>query len=73
MSDPVYERSVIEAFRKEVETAISNQTQILIDRTSDRQAGFVQGLQAALGTMNEIIQSKNSDQSRKQKPQHQEF
>ena len=55
------DRSFANAVRDDIERAISEHTKILIARTTEREAGFIQGLDAALMLINERIRIITAD------------
>lgn len=63
------DRSVVEQFREEIDTAIFDQKDKLVDRTTERAAGYIQGLRDARAILDSIIQNKNDARSRARNPQ----
>jgi hypothetical protein len=63
------DRSVTEQLREELEKAIQEGAYGLVNRTTERGAGRVQGLGEALALLNQLIQGSNDEHSARQNPQ----
>lgn len=63
------ELSVFEELRKELKAALERETNTLIDRTSDRQAGRVQMLRDISMMLDRIVERRNDQRSQRNNPQ----
>ncbi len=57
------DQAFLARIRTEIAAAIQNEVPKLIARTSDRQAGFIQGLEASLELINRIVEEINQSNS----------
>lgn len=58
------DRTAVETLRRRLLEAIDQRLQPLIDRGSERDGGFIQGLQAALNVLDEIVKGHNDPQAK---------
>ena len=62
MLNPVADRTAVRLFRERLSDYTEQMKQQLVERTNDRAAGYIQGLQAAASLLDEITKEANNPQ-----------
>jgi hypothetical protein len=59
MISAAVDQSVVERFRKEMDQHIADNKDKLVERPTEKAAGFIQGMIASMGVLDQIIKRSN--------------